>query len=262
MKTLFLNSLRLPVRGSLPVVPFQKRRLTTTDHGSYESILPIRIQFFNNTNMKQLTSLIALVFGLTINVLAQSDKQNELHLYGAAGVKWLQPKTFAYDKNVSPSLASVIGGGAIWQKGKAQLGAEFGYTNATSHLSGHRYAYSGVSINFIGGYRFDLSQRYKLSLQSGLGYSLNHMYVTDQSFTSVDYLNTAVFHNNSYTIPLAVMLQRVHTEGTFIGIKAGYNFHVSGNEWKYMEGVTRQHFSADPEGLYVQLIFGGLLKLD
>jgi len=212
--------------------------------------------------MKQLTVLIALLIAFILNANAQSDKHNELNLYGSAGVKWLTSKTFSYEKNISPSLASVIGGGAVWQKGKAQFGAEFGYTNATSHESGHRSAYSGVNISFIGGYRFDLSLRYKLSLQSGLGYTLNHMYVTDQSFTSVDYLNTAVFHNNNYYVPVSVMLQRVHARGTFMGFKAGYNFSVSGNDWKYMEGAATQTFSAGQDGFYVQLIFGGLLKLD
>jgi hypothetical protein len=212
--------------------------------------------------MKVTTSIIALLFLLASITNGQTVANKKLHLYGSAGTKFLSSKTFLYSRNVSPSLASIIGGGAVRQKGSAQWGAEFFYSHGTSHLANYRSAYSGVTFNFAGGYCFDFSEKMKLSLQSGLGYSLNHLYVTDENYTSAAALNTAVFHNYSYTVPLSVMLQRVTPRGTFAGAKVGYHFNVRPSQWMFRESGRKQHFATDPEGFFIQLIFGGLLKLN
>jgi hypothetical protein len=57
------------------------------------------------------------------------------------------------------------------------------------------------------------------------------------------------------------MLQRINTNGTFFGVRAGYHFNGMPNEWRYMEGSTTEVFAADTDGFYFQLVFGGLLKL-
>ena len=203
-----------------------------------------------------------LMIGLRLGVNAQSARNNELHLYGSVGVKFLQSKSFSYAANISPSIASAIGGGAIWQKSNFQFGGEFFYTNATKHIAGYRSAYSGVNINFVGGYRVDLDNTFRLSIQSGIGYSLNHMYISDESLVSHDHISTDIFHNNNYSIPVSVMLQRVHSRGTFMGLKVGYNFNINTNHWKYMEGTTTHHFTTGSDGLFVQLILGGLMQLE
>lgn len=199
---------------------------------------------------------------LALGVSAQSTRNKELHLYGSIGAKVLQQKYFTYETNISPSLASAIGGGAIWQRGKTQLGGEFFYTNATSHKSGYRSAYSGVNAALLAGYRFDLNQTLKASVQTGIGYSLNHMYITDETFVSHDHLNTAIFHNNNYSIPVAVMLQRINPRGTFMGLKVGYTVNLTSNHWRSVEGTTTHHFSTGTDGFFAQLIFGGLLHLE
>jgi hypothetical protein len=207
-------------------------------------------------NIKLRTSMMALLMELTLSANAQLQKRNELHLYGSVGAKFLQAKSFSYASNVSPTAASIIGGGALWQQTGMQYGAEFFFTNATGHLSGYRSAYSGVNASLIAGYQFQLDKRFKLSVQSGLGYSLNHMYITDEQ-----HLNTAIFHNYNYTIPLSVMLQWVNDNGTFIGIKAGHHFIVSPNHWTYRDGATTHQYHTPTDGLFLQLIAGGFLKL-
>jgi hypothetical protein len=84
--------------------------------------------------MKSKIGFMAMMVVVALSVQAQVVRKNELQLYGSVGAKILQPKSFAYAMNISPSFATTIGGGAIWQKGKVQLGGEFFFTNATRHV--------------------------------------------------------------------------------------------------------------------------------
>jgi hypothetical protein len=118
-----------------------------------------------------------------------------------------------------------------------------------------------MNTNFFVGYQL-LNKSLNLSLLAGFGYSLNHIVVTDMGRNNTGLYNSAMFHNNSYNIPVSILLQKVKPNGTFWGIKTGYNINVSrNNKWEFREKDGQHHYAAKSGGYYAQLILGGLLKL-
>jgi hypothetical protein len=213
--------------------------------------------------MKQLTILICMM-GLTMQVLhAQSKQRNiELHLYLTGGIKLLQPKHFNQDTNISPDFVPTIGGGAVWQVHKFQVGGEFNYTDGKKQTSEFGTIFTGINFNLITGYGWDLGHKLTLSIQSGFGYSLYHLSLTDKTYTGTANLNTAIYHNFVYTVPVSVMFQRFNSNGTFVGVRAGYNFNIMPNEWRYIEGARTEVYTSDTDGFYFQIVLGGLFKLN
>lgn len=212
--------------------------------------------------MNRLIILIFLI-GAIVQSQAQSNQSNkELHLYLTGGIKILQPKYFNQVANISPDFVPTIGGGALWQVNKFQVGGEFNYTDGKKQTSEFGTIFTGINFNLIGGYGWSLGQKLKLSVQSGFGYSLYHLSFTDKNYNDTANLNTAIYHNFIYTVPLSVMLLRINSNGTFVGVRAGYNFYVMPNEWRYMEGANTEVYTSGTDGLYFQLVLGGLFKLN
>ena len=212
--------------------------------------------------MKQLTILIILI-GLIVEVSqAQSNESKELHVYLTGGIKLLQPKYFHKAANISPDLVPTIGGGALWHLKKFHVGGEFNYTDGKKQTSEFGTIFTGINFNLIGGYGWQLGQKLRLSVQSGFGYSLYHLSFTDKNYYGTANLNTAIYHNFMYTIPVSAMLQRTNSNGTFVGLRAGYNFNVMPNEWRYIEGTHTEVHTSGTDGIYVQLVLGGLFKLN
>jgi len=213
--------------------------------------------------MKRLTILIFLI-GLIVQVShAQSKQSNkELQLYLTGGIKLLQPKYFNLETNISPDFVPTIGGGALWQVKKFQVGGEFTYTDGKKQTSEFGTIFTGINFNLIGGYGWKLGQKLTLTVQSGFGYSLYHLSLTDKNYSGNANLNTAIYHNFIYTVPVSVMLQRINSNGTFVGIRTGYNFNIMPNEWRYMEGARTDIYTSGTDGLYFQIVLGGLFKLN
>lgn len=213
--------------------------------------------------MKQLTILTILI-GLIVHVSQGQSKESskELQLYLTGGVKFLQPKYFHHEANISPDFVPTIGGGALWRMKKFQIGGEFNYTDGKKQTSEFGTIFTGINFNLIGGYDWHLGQQLRLSFQSGFGYSLHHLSFTDKNYNGTANLNTAIFHNLIYTVPVSAMLQRINSNGTFIGFRAGYNFNVMPNEWRYIEGTSTEVYTSNTDGLYFQIVFGGLFKLN
>jgi hypothetical protein len=212
--------------------------------------------------MKLIMCFTTLMIVLTLNAEAQLTKNKELQLYGTVGMKVLQPKYFGHPTNISPSAVPTVGGGATWERQRFHMGAEFNYTDGKKQTDAYGTIFTGINFNLIAGYRWDLDQKLKLSLQSGFGYNLYHLSLTDKNYAGTANLNTAIYHNFMYTVPVSVMFQRFNSNGTFVGIKAGYNFNVMPNEWRYIEGPTTEIFTSSSEGLYFQIILGGLIRLN
>ncbi|HEV7332319.1 MAG TPA: hypothetical protein VGN63_14880 [Flavisolibacter sp.] len=211
--------------------------------------------------MKQKLFFLSLLITVTLLVNAQEKPSKELHLYASLGVKPLQQKTFFFDQDVSPALATTVGAGSLLQRGKFQYGVEFFYAKGQKHTGDLHADYSGLNSQFLVGYRFQLDESWRLSLQSGFGFSLNHLYVTNESHQSASRFNTVVFHNNNYHLPAAVFLQKLAPNGTFIGLKAGYNIVLKANHWEFREGGNAHQFHSPSESWSVQLNLGGLLNL-
>jgi len=213
--------------------------------------------------MKRLTVLIFLI-GLMVQVSqAQEEQSNkELQVYLTGGIKLLQPKYFNLETNVSPDFVPTIGGGALWQVNKFRVGGEFNYTDGKKQTSEFGTIFTGINFNLIGGYGWNVGHKLKLSAQSGFGYSLYHLSFTDKSYNNTANLNTAIYHNFIYTIPVSVMLQRINSNGTFVAIRTGYNFNIMPNEWRYIEGARTDIYTSRTDGLYFQVVLGGLFKLN
>lgn len=213
--------------------------------------------------MKQLIILVILI-GLIGEVSQAQTKESskELHVYLTGGIKLLQPKYFHQKANISPDFVPTIGGGALWHVKKFQMGGEFNYTDGKKQTSEFGTIYTGINFNLIGGYGWNIGQKLKLSFQSGFGYSLYHLSLTDKNYNGTANLNTAIYHNFIYTVPVSAMLQRINSNGTFVGFRAGYNFNVMPNEWRYIEGVSTEVHTSGTDGIYFQIVLGGLFKLN
>jgi hypothetical protein len=212
--------------------------------------------------MKRLTILLLLIGLIVQGSQAQSKQSNkELQLYLTGGIKLLQPKYFNMDTNIAPDFVPTIGGGALWQVTKFQVGGEFNYTDGKKQMSEFGTIFTGINFNLIAGYGWRLGQNNKISVESGFGYSLYHLSFTDKNYSGTANLNTAIYHNFIYTVPVSVMLQRINSNGTFVGVRAGYNFNVIPNEWRYIEGASTEVYTSSTDGLYFQVVLGGLFKL-
>lgn len=211
--------------------------------------------------MKRLT--VFILINLVVVLFAQSQSvpnSNELQLYLTGGVKLLHPKYFNHSANISPTVVPTIGGGGLWHVSNFQVGGEFTYTDGKKQTTEWGTIFTGINFNVLGGYQRNFNEKFNISIQAGFGYSLYHLSLTDKSYIGNANLNTAIYHNMMYTVPISVMLQKVFPNKTFIGIRAGYSFNVMPNEWRYIEGKSTETFPAGTDGLNFQLVFGGILK--
>jgi hypothetical protein len=206
---------------------------------------------------------ILLSLGLMISALAHSQSlinDKELNLYISGGMKLLTPKYFGHAANISPNSVPTIGGGALWQKNKFQFGGEFNYTDGKKNTPEFGTIFTGINFNLIAAYNYNLTEKIRIGIQSGFGYSLHHLSLTDNNFVGTPKLNTAIYHNMIYTVPLALTVQRININKTFVGIKAGYNFNAMPNEWRYIEGSTTEISTTGTDGFFIQLLFGGVFN--
>lgn len=212
--------------------------------------------------MKHILILTALYTWVVMSAQSQSTtSKGELQLYITAGMKFLQPKYFGHATNISPASVPTLGSGALWQMKKFQLGGEFNYADGKKQTSEFGTIFTGINFALLGGYTWSLGKKLTFGVQTGFGYSLYHLSLTDKNYNGSANLNTAIYHNFIYTIPVSGVLQRVNTNGTFFGLRAGYHFNSMPNEWRYIEGATTEVFPADTDGFYFHVVFGGLLKL-
>jgi len=208
--------------------------------------------------LKLFTTLLLLQ--AVVVTYGQNIRSNELHLYASMGVKQLNEKMFLFKHNVSPRLATTIGAGSFIQKNKFGVGMEFFYANARNKMKDLQADYSSLSNHVIIGFKLNANENWRLSLQSGVGYTLEHLYVTNEEYQNGDHFNTVVFHKNYFSVPAAVFLQKVNLNGTFFSIKAGYLFPIKGSDWEFRERGNTRHFESGPEGWYVHFNMGGFLK--
>ncbi len=209
--------------------------------------------------MKQIICFLMYLTILPV-VKAQSSDTKELQFYLSGGIKMLKPKFFSYEENISPSAVPMIGGGALWQWKKFQLGGEFSYIDGKKNTQEFGTILTGINFNLLTGYNHQLSEKISVGLQTGFGYSLYHLSYTDQSYSGSPNLNAAIYHNMIYTVPLSVNVYRRNEIGLFTGLRVGYNFNVGPGAWRYIEGSTTETFNTGNEGLFFQIVVGGLLK--
>jgi len=213
--------------------------------------------------MKQILFFVPIFFLILETPQSQSVKKSpDLLLYLCGGVKLLAPKHFGHDVNISPNSVPTIGGGAIWQLNKFQFGGEFNFTDGKKQATDFGTIFTGINFNLIAGYRYILTNKIRLGFQTGFGYGLSHLSVTDKHFTGSPKLNTAIYHNLIYTVPLALTIQRISSNGILFEIQGGYHFNVIPNEWRYMKGSSTEIYTGGIDGFFVKLVVGGLLKLN
>src|SRR4051812_21023567 len=161
----------------------------------------------------KLFTAFLLTLILSNEVKAQNNK---LHLYASFGAKKLTGQQLSYSKEITPTIGSAIGAGSLFQKKNFLLGSEFYYSKGYKEMDALRTHYSSMNTNFLVGYQL-LNKSIKVSLLTGFGYSLNHIVVTDMGTNNNGFYNSVMFHNNSYNIPVSILLQKVKPNGTFWG---------------------------------------------
>lgn len=205
------------------------------------------------------TILLFLLGCLTTSVIQAQTSKLQLHI--AAGMKTLHATELAHGTSVIPSAAPTLGGGISWMKNRILLGGEFGYTDGKKENDEISTVLTGINFNILGGYKWMLSRRTSLIVQTGFGYGLQHASVSEVKYNGPSALNTAMYHNFIFTVPVSAMIQRTTSGGTFLAARAGYGFSAMKNDWRLMKAASTTTFSAGSDGLYVQLIVGGLLDL-
>jgi hypothetical protein len=191
-----------------------------------------------------------------------NPQSNKLHLYASLGFKQLQDQQLYFNKEITPTTASARGAGGIYQKERWLLGSEFYYLSGHKEVGALEAEYSGLRSSALIGYQVKKNKSLKINLLTGFGYSLNHLYVTDFSKLNAGHYNSAMFHNNGYYVPAAIFVQKVKPNGTFLGVKAGYNFTVSKNSnWELRQKEHNSYYNAKTGGFYIQLLLGGMLSL-
>ncbi len=210
---------------------------------------------------RHITILILLALLAAPLARAQAPADKKLNLYVVAGMRLLSDKSFGYSESVSPAAAPTLGAGATWQRNRILLSGEFNFTDAKKDTDEFGTILTGVSANVLVGYAFILSRNTALQLQSGFGYSLYHLAVADNGYQGSANLNTTVYHNVVYSVPVSALVQRKFSNGTFAGIRAGYNIPLQPSEWRYIEGSTTEVSVAGTDGVFIQVLFGGIFSL-
>lgn len=182
-----------------------------------------------------------------------------MQVYFMAGFKSFSDKSFNSPVSVAPSMVPTIGGGALWNFNRLQAGAEFNYLDGKKDTDQFGSILTGINSNVLVGYSWPLGQRTRVTAQTGFGYSLHHLAVTDHTFSGTTQLNSTIYHNMVISIPIALMVQRVSPGGVMTALRLGYQLPVGHNHWRYIEGDQTVNYHSDNDGLHVQLIFGGLL---
>lgn len=202
---------------------------------------------------------MATLAGTSVN--AQSQESKSLNLYAVAGLRFLSEKPFGFSENVSPDFVPSLGAGVLWQLKRFQLGGEFSFSDGKKDTEEFGTILTGISTNLVVGYTVALNRKLSLNLQSGFGYSLYHLSVTDHGYQGPANLNTTIYHNVVYSIPVSVMVQRKFANRTYVGLRGGYSFNIKPSEWRYIEGSVTEVSSAGTDGAFVQVIFGGIFSL-
>lgn len=216
----------------------------------------------NKTRMKNLLTSLLVVLALGTATGQSITPAKSLNIYMQAGMRAFSAKEFNSTTSLSPSLLPGIGGGAIWQVNHLQFGAEFTYLDGKKDTEEISSVLSGINAHVLVGYGVDLGDRMRISFQTGFGYNLHHLTVTNLAYTGDARLNSTIYHNMGYSLPTSVWLQRRSENGVFTGLRAGYNIPVGASEWRYIEGSRTEVYTAAADGFYFQLVFGGLLNLN
>lgn len=209
--------------------------------------------------MKHSIIFLIGVFG-SLASFAQSEKT--MQVYVMAGVKAFSPKEFNSPESVAPSMVPGIGGGALWNVNRFQFGTEFMYLDGKKDTEAFGSILTGINANILAGYSWDLGGRMTLTAQTGFGYSLHHLAVTDNTYAGSAKLNSTIYHNMVISVPVALMIQRTSANGVFTGLRVGYQVPIGHNHWRYIEGDKTENYMSASDGLYIQVTFGGLLTLN
>ena len=216
----------------------------------------------NKTLMKHFLTSVLVTLAIASATSQSFTPAKSLNVYMQAGMRAFSAKEFNSATSLSPSVVPGIGGGAIWQINKIQFGAEFTYLDGKKDTEDFSSVLSGINAHLLVGYGVDLSDRMRISLQTGFGYNLHHLTVTNLAYTGDARLNSTIYHNMGYSLPTSIWLQRRSENGVFTGLRAGYNIPVGSSEWRYIEGARTEVYTAAADGFYFQLVFGGLLNLN
>jgi len=140
--------------------------------------------------------------------------------------------------------------------GQVSIGTEFYNSNGNNSNNQYKIQYNGFNSTIFVGY--DVLKNNLLSLEPSLGFSMsnNQLIVDDKQNVS-----STVYQNNQYGITPALAFTKFSTQGTSFGIKVGYNYSLSGNNWLTSINEQETNYGERVNSFFIQLNIGGRINL-
>ena len=206
--------------------------------------------------MKQILTISCWIVLLiqSYNLQAQNDKN--LKLYAIFSSQYNE-SDFTFNTNINPEIFSFsIGAGSSMNFGQISIGTEFYNSNGNNSNDQYKIQYNGFNSTIYVGY--DILKNSLSSLEPSLGFSMsnNQLIVDDKQNVS-----STVYSNNQYGITPALTFTKFSTQGTSFGLKVGYNYSLSENNWLTSINEQETNYGEGVNSFFIQLNIGGRINL-
>ena len=200
--------------------------------------------------------IITTAFSLGCLMLySQSDKS--LRLYANLGAQISQTKSaFNTGLNKSNYTSLQVGAGSNYKIGQFIIGTEFYNSKGDLKNNNNKIKYQEFTTTIYLGYDFLKSTNY--ALESNLGITLS----SKQSILH-DLLNeiSSTFQIEQVGISPSLAFTKFNKSGTFIGLKAGFNYALNNHNWNNDINNSKTGHGLNRCSPFIQLNIGGRIKL-
>lgn len=212
--------------------------------------------------MKQTAFLSALFLHSCSVIQAQDESKPNLVLYASFGLRQVPFQSQFYTNSENPKISTALGAGSYWSNKRFLIGTEFFYSNGLKQTTSYKAQYSGFNSNLYVGYKVMNENGWGISPLCGVGAISNQIFFADKTNASSEIQGSNVFSNSSVAVHTALSIEKVFENGTFFGLKFGYDIPIAGKENWFLEGPdTKTIFADNPSGLFIQFTTGGLIEL-
>lgn len=200
--------------------------------------------------------IITTAFSLGCLMLySQSDKS--LRLYANLGSQMSQTKSaFNTDLNDSNFTSLQVGAGSNYKIGQFIIGTEFYNSKGDLKNNNNKIKYQEFTTTLYLGYDFLKSPNF--ALETNLGITLS----SKQSILH-DLLNqtSSTFQIEQIGISPSLTFIKFNKTGTFIGLKAGFNYALNNHNWNNGLDNSKTGYDLNRCSPFIQLNIGGRIKL-
>lgn len=206
--------------------------------------------------MKQILNLFCWIVLLiqSYNLQAQNDKF--LKLYAILGSQY-NKSDYTFNTDFNPEIYSFsIGAGSSMNFGRINVGTEFYNSSGNNSNNLYKIQYNGFNSTLYVGY--NVFNNNLLSLEPSLGFSMSNNQLIVYNKQNIV---STVYHNNQYGITPALTLMKFNTKGVSYGIKVGYNYSLSEDNWLTSINDQETNYGERVNSFFIQLNIGGRIIL-